>query len=105
LEEAEKMAMKGRKRTVYDPEVKEAVVDEAVRTTIVKAAKQWGIPAGTVAYWHCRRRRKDEEVGKVLVVHPLVPNSCRKYEEDLYPSSEAFHVETAGSDREVSPQV
>ena len=62
--------MKGQKRTVYDPEVKEAVVDEAVRTTIVKAAKQWGIPAGTVAYWHCRRRREDEEEPRGATTRP-----------------------------------
>jgi molybdopterin/thiamine biosynthesis adenylyltransferase len=36
--------------------------------------------------------RMGAEVGKVLVVHPSLPNSCRKYEEDLYPSSEAFYA-------------
>jgi len=36
--------------------------------------------------------RMGAEVGKVLVVHPSRPNSCRKYEEDLYPSSEAFQA-------------
>ena len=36
--------------------------------------------------------RMGAEVGKVHVVHPSLPNSCRKYEEDLYPSSEAFHA-------------
>jgi molybdopterin-synthase adenylyltransferase len=36
--------------------------------------------------------RMGAEVGKVLVVHPSLPNSCRKYEEDLYPSSEAFQA-------------
>jgi molybdopterin-synthase adenylyltransferase len=36
--------------------------------------------------------RMGAEVGKVLVVHPSLPNSCRKYEGDLYPSSEAFQA-------------
>ena len=36
--------------------------------------------------------RMGAEVGKVLVVHPSLPGSCRKYEEDLYPSSEAFQA-------------
>ena len=36
--------------------------------------------------------RMGAEVGKVLVVHPSLPNSCRKYGEDLYPSSEAFQA-------------
>ena len=36
--------------------------------------------------------RMGAEVGKVLVVHPSLPNSCRKYEEDLYPSSEALQA-------------
>ena len=36
--------------------------------------------------------RMGAEVGKVLVVHPSLPTSCRKYEEDLYPSSEAFQA-------------
>jgi hypothetical protein len=36
--------------------------------------------------------RMGAEVGKVLVVHPSLSNSCRKYEEDLYPSSEAYHA-------------
>ena len=48
-------------KTVYDPDVKEAVLEEAVRTTIAKAAEQWGIPKGTVAYWHHLRRRRQEE--------------------------------------------
>ena len=55
LEEDEKMAAKGKKKRVYDPEAREAVVGEASRTTIAKAAKQWGIPVGTVAHWHCWR--------------------------------------------------
>jgi len=46
---------------VYDPDVKEAVLEEAVRTTIAKAAEQWGIPKGTVGYWHHLRRRRQEE--------------------------------------------
>ena len=36
--------------------------------------------------------RMGAEVGKVLVVHPSLSNSCRKYEEDLYPSNEAYHA-------------
>ena len=36
--------------------------------------------------------RMGAEVGKVLVVHPSLPASRRKYEEDLYPSSEAFQA-------------
>ena len=36
--------------------------------------------------------RMGAEVGKVLVVHPSLLSSCRKYEEDLYPSSEAFQA-------------
>jgi len=36
--------------------------------------------------------RMGAEVGKVLVVRPGDPASCRKYEEDLYPSSEAFQA-------------
>ena len=36
--------------------------------------------------------RMGAEVGKVLVVQPSDPNSRRKYEEDLYPSSEAFQA-------------
>ncbi len=36
--------------------------------------------------------RMGAEVGKVLVVHPSLPNFCRKYEEELYPSSEAFQA-------------
>ena len=36
--------------------------------------------------------RMGAEVGKVLVVHPSLPASCRKYEEELYPSSEAFQA-------------
>ena len=36
--------------------------------------------------------RMGAEVGKVHVVHPSLPTSCRKYEEDLYPSSEAFQA-------------
>jgi hypothetical protein len=30
------------------------------------------------------------EVSKALAGHPSLPNSCRKYEEDLSPSSEAL---------------
>jgi len=36
--------------------------------------------------------RMGAEVGKILVVQPSDPNSRRKYEEDLYPSSEAFQA-------------
>jgi len=36
--------------------------------------------------------RMGAKVGKVHVVHPSLPTSCRKYEEDLYPSSEAFQA-------------
>jgi len=36
--------------------------------------------------------RMGAEVGKVLVVTPSDPTSCRKYEEDLYPSTEALHA-------------
>ena len=36
--------------------------------------------------------RMGAEVGKVLVVRPADPASCRKYEEALYPSSEAFQA-------------
>ena len=36
--------------------------------------------------------RMGAEVGKVLLVHPSLPASCRKYEEDLYPSTEAFQA-------------
>jgi hypothetical protein len=36
--------------------------------------------------------RMGAEVGKVLVVHPSLPASCRKYQEELYPSSEAFQA-------------
>ena len=36
--------------------------------------------------------RMGAEVGKIHVVHPADPASRRKYEEDLYPSSEAFHA-------------
>ena len=36
--------------------------------------------------------RMGAEVGKVLVVHPSDPSSCRRYEDDLYPSSEALHA-------------
>ena len=36
--------------------------------------------------------RMGAEVGEVLVVHPSLPASCRKYEEDLYPSIEAFQA-------------
>jgi molybdopterin-synthase adenylyltransferase len=36
--------------------------------------------------------RMGAEVGKVLVVHPSLPGSCRKYEEEIYPSSEAFQA-------------
>ena len=36
--------------------------------------------------------RMGAEVGKVLVVHPSLPGSCRKYEEEMYPSSEAFQA-------------
>jgi hypothetical protein len=32
------------------------------------------------------------EVGKIHVVDPADPASRRRYEEDLYPSSEAFHA-------------
>ena len=54
--------MKAKKKTVYDPEVKKAVLEEAARTTIAKAAEQWGVPKGTVGYWnHLRRRRAGEE--------------------------------------------
>ena len=50
-----------RTKTVYDPELKEAVVDEAERTTIAAAAEGFGIPKGTVGYWHHLRRRRTEE--------------------------------------------
>ena len=50
-----------RKKTVYDPEVKEAVLEEAARTTIAAAAEQWGVPKGTVGYWRHLRRRKEKE--------------------------------------------
>ena len=51
-----------KKKTVYDPEVKQAVLEEAARTTIAKAAEQWGVPRGTVGYWHyLRRQRAGEE--------------------------------------------
>ena len=36
--------------------------------------------------------RMGAEVGKILAVQPSDPNSRRKYEEDLYPSSEAFQA-------------
>ena len=36
--------------------------------------------------------RMGAEVGKVLVVNPADPSSCRKYEDDLYPSTEAFQA-------------
>ena len=36
--------------------------------------------------------RMGAEVGKILVVHPSLPSSVRRYEQDLYPSSEAFHA-------------
>ena len=36
--------------------------------------------------------RMGAEVGKIHVVHPSDPASRRKYEEDLYPSSEALHA-------------
>jgi len=36
--------------------------------------------------------RMGAEVGKIHVVHPSLPTSCRKYESDLYPSSEAFQA-------------
>ena len=36
--------------------------------------------------------RMGAEVGKVLVARPSDPASCRAYEEELYPSSEAFHA-------------
>ena len=36
--------------------------------------------------------RMGAEVGKIHVVHPAEPASCRRYEEDLYPSSEALHA-------------
>ena len=56
------MLEKSRQKTVYEPEVKEAVLEESARTTIARAAEQWGIPKGTVAYWHhVRRRRAGEE--------------------------------------------
>jgi len=50
-----------RKKTVYEPEVKEAVLEEAARTTIAAAADEWGIPRGTVGYWHYLRRRRTGE--------------------------------------------
>ena len=37
-------------------------------------------------------RATQQEVGKIHVVHPSDPSSCRRYEEDLYPSSEALHA-------------
>ena len=49
----------GKKR--YDPEVKKAVVEDALRTTIKAASESWGIPHGTVAYWYVRRGRKAED--------------------------------------------
>jgi len=36
--------------------------------------------------------RMGAEVGKIHIVHPSLPTSCRKYESDLYPSSEAFQA-------------
>ena len=36
--------------------------------------------------------RMGAEVGKIHIVHPSDPASCRRYEEDLYPSSEALHA-------------
>ena len=36
--------------------------------------------------------RMGAEVGKVHVVDPRDPGSRRKYEEDLYPSTEALHA-------------
>ena len=36
--------------------------------------------------------RMGAEVGKIHVVTPSDPASCRRYEEDLYPSSEALHA-------------
>jgi hypothetical protein len=36
--------------------------------------------------------RMGVEVGKILVVNPADPASYRRYEEDLYPSSEALHA-------------
>ena len=53
----------GKKR--YDPEVKKAVVEDALRTTIKAASESWGIPHGTVAYWYVRRGRKAEEEPRV----------------------------------------
>ena len=36
--------------------------------------------------------RMGAEVGKIHLVHPADPASCRRYEEDLYPSSEALQA-------------
>jgi glycine/D-amino acid oxidase-like deaminating enzyme len=36
--------------------------------------------------------RMGAEVGKILVAHPADPLSVKKYEEELYPSSAAFHA-------------
>jgi len=55
---------KGRKKR-YTQELKAAVVVEAQRTTIKAAAKSWGIPHGTVAYWHVRRGRTADEEPRV----------------------------------------
>ncbi|MBM4355499.1 MAG: DDE-type integrase/transposase/recombinase [Deltaproteobacteria bacterium] len=52
------------KKRVYESEVKQAVLEEADRRTIVAAAESWGIPPGTVAYWHHLRRRRAEKDGE-----------------------------------------
>jgi transposase InsO family protein len=52
----------------YSEEIKEAVLEEAGRTTILAAAEAWGIPHGTIAYWQARRRRRAREEAQATVV-------------------------------------
>ena len=57
------------------------------------ALRAWSVVAGVS--WvqeHLGVGEVLTEVGKVLVVHPSLPASCRKYEEDLYPSTEALQA-------------
>ena len=52
----------------YSEEIREAVLEEAGRTTILAAAEAWGIPHGTIAYWQARRRRRAREEAQATVV-------------------------------------
>lgn len=73
---------------MYDADLKAAVLEDVRRTTIAAAAETWGIPKGTVGYWHYLRRRKaGEEPRAACPTKPGGRSGKRGGTEEASPSS------------------